>query len=323
MSEDIPYTSISLNILGLHIDDSELEDYVLYELEGCLNHCPKSLTDVGIRLPPEHLMSVLRNGLLMEEKSYDRRLLVKERDRLLPKLNDKQRHIFNLITNACLNKQELVFVYGHSGTGKMFLWKTIIYALRSEGKIVLIVASSEVYHLEEVYHFAEVYHLKEVYHFAEDYHYADVFHFAEIYHFAEVYHLEEVYHFTKVYHFAEVYHFAKVYHFAEVYHFDFAEVYHFTAVCHFAEVYHSYSGLPTCHSGLIQVEHQFILFYDLSKRNPFEKSIAVLSKYLTAVCLRNWQRFVQKLAAVYLRNWQRFIESDSGLITSQQFVIFL
>ncbi|GJU56878.1 hypothetical protein Tco_1234644 [Tanacetum coccineum] len=70
MSEDIPYTSsISLNIPNLHIDDSDLEDYVMYELEGCLNHCSKSLADFGLRMPPEHLMSVLRNRLLMAEKS--------------------------------------------------------------------------------------------------------------------------------------------------------------------------------------------------------------------------------------------------------------
>ncbi|GJY57361.1 DNA helicase [Tanacetum coccineum] len=44
---------------------------------------------------------------------------------------------------ACLNnKQELVFVYGHGGRGKTFLWKTIIYASRSKGRIVLAVASS-------------------------------------------------------------------------------------------------------------------------------------------------------------------------------------
>ncbi|GJR82602.1 DNA helicase [Tanacetum coccineum] len=144
MSEDIPYTSsISLNIPNLHIDDSDLEDYVMYELEGCLNHCSKSLADFGLRMPPEHLMSVLRNRLLMEEKSYDRRLLTAERDRLLPKLNDKQCQIFSLITDACFsNRQELVFMYGHGGTGKTFLWKTIIFTLRSQGKIVLVVASS-------------------------------------------------------------------------------------------------------------------------------------------------------------------------------------
>ncbi|GJW16859.1 DNA helicase [Tanacetum coccineum] len=73
MLEDIPYaTSMSLNIPNLHIDASELEGYTLYELEACLNHCSKSLTDFGLPLPPEDLMSVLRNRLLMEEKSYNR-----------------------------------------------------------------------------------------------------------------------------------------------------------------------------------------------------------------------------------------------------------
>ncbi|GJX42382.1 DNA helicase, partial [Tanacetum coccineum] len=144
MSEDIPYvSSISLNLPGLHIDDSELEDYVLYEFEACLNHCSKSVTDFGLCPPPEHLMSVLRNRLLMEEKIYDRQLLAVERDQLFPMLNENQRQIFILIVNACFNnEQQLVFVYGHGGTGKTFLWKTILYTLRCQGKIVLAVASS-------------------------------------------------------------------------------------------------------------------------------------------------------------------------------------
>ena len=36
----------------------------------------------------------------------------------------------------------MFFVYGHGGTGKTFLWNTIINGIRSEGKIVLAVASS-------------------------------------------------------------------------------------------------------------------------------------------------------------------------------------
>nr|GEX75019.1 DNA helicase [Tanacetum cinerariifolium] len=115
ISEDIPYTSsISHNILNLHIDDSKFKDYMLYELEACLNHCSRSLVDFSLQTPPEHLMSVLRNRLLMEEKTYNRL------------------------------EQELIFVYGHGGTGKTFLWNTIIYALRAEGRIVLAVASSGV-----------------------------------------------------------------------------------------------------------------------------------------------------------------------------------
>ncbi|GJX34395.1 hypothetical protein Tco_0245952 [Tanacetum coccineum] len=89
MSEYIPYTSsISLNIPNLHIDDSQLEDDVLYELEGCLNHYLRSLIDFGMRLPPEDLMFVLRNRLLMEEKSYNRELVAKEKASFMGKLNE-------------------------------------------------------------------------------------------------------------------------------------------------------------------------------------------------------------------------------------------
>ena len=40
------------------------------------------------------------------------------------------------------NKQELIFFYGHGGTGKTFFWTTVTIALRAVGKIVLAVASS-------------------------------------------------------------------------------------------------------------------------------------------------------------------------------------
>jgi len=37
---------------------------------------------------------------------------------------------------------ELFFVYGGGGTGKTYLWRTLITHLRGEKKIVLVVASS-------------------------------------------------------------------------------------------------------------------------------------------------------------------------------------
>ncbi|GKB30292.1 DNA helicase [Tanacetum coccineum] len=47
MSEDIPYTSsISLNILNLHINDSDLEDYVLYKLEENMRLNNSNLQDI-------------------------------------------------------------------------------------------------------------------------------------------------------------------------------------------------------------------------------------------------------------------------------------
>nr|GEU71415.1 DNA helicase [Tanacetum cinerariifolium] len=48
------------------------------------------------------------------------------------------------IYSTAKEQQELIFVYGHGGTGKTFLWKVLISAVRSEGKIVLDVASSRI-----------------------------------------------------------------------------------------------------------------------------------------------------------------------------------
>nr|GEY32122.1 DNA helicase [Tanacetum cinerariifolium] len=87
-----------IGIQNYHVNNAELQGYILYELEKILNGFGKSVTDFGLQSPPRRASS------------------------------SKQ--------------QELIFVYGHGGTGKTFLWKTIISSLRSEGKIVLAVASS-------------------------------------------------------------------------------------------------------------------------------------------------------------------------------------
>nr|GEU44823.1 DNA helicase [Tanacetum cinerariifolium] len=65
----------------------------------------------------------------------------------VPRTVSNSLHIQDLYMNdpeleANENKQEMIFVYGHDGTGKTFLWRTLINNMRSEGKIVLAVASS-------------------------------------------------------------------------------------------------------------------------------------------------------------------------------------
>lgn len=56
---------------------------------------------------------------------------------------DEQRGIFDTIMNAVTNQHGgMFFLYGYGGTGKTFMWKTLASALRSQGHIVLTVASS-------------------------------------------------------------------------------------------------------------------------------------------------------------------------------------
>ncbi|GKE66380.1 DNA helicase [Tanacetum coccineum] len=80
--------------------------------------------------------------MLMEERNYNREELKLERCNSVQKLNSEQRRIYDMVIRAdSTNEQELIFVYSHGGTGKTFLWKTIISNLRFKGKIVLAVAS--------------------------------------------------------------------------------------------------------------------------------------------------------------------------------------
>lgn len=144
MGDDIPTRASQMtHIKDLHINDAEKKGYIMFEIEMILNNCSKSVKEFGLTLPPSYLLDELHNRLLMEEKNYNREELKEEADAAVLKLNDQQRIIYNLIVDAChAKKQQMVFVYGHGGTGKTFLWRTIINRLRSEGRIVLAVASS-------------------------------------------------------------------------------------------------------------------------------------------------------------------------------------
>ncbi|GJX30902.1 DNA helicase [Tanacetum coccineum] len=144
MSHDLPdRVSKMTHIPNYHLNDSDLQGYVLYEIELILRNCSKSLQHFGLPVPPTRPLAQLENRILMEERNYNREALMQERHDSVPKLNGEHKKIYDLIIGAdATNQQELIFVYGHSGTGKTFLWKTLLSTLYSEGKIVLAVASS-------------------------------------------------------------------------------------------------------------------------------------------------------------------------------------
>nr|GEW57264.1 DNA helicase [Tanacetum cinerariifolium] len=144
MSHDIPEgVSKAVQISNYHLNDDSLQGYILYEIEIILSNCGKSLQNFGLSPPPGDLLTQLSNRLLMEERNYNRPELMQEKNESVPRLNTEQKRIYDLIINANANNQQhLIFVYGHGGTGKTFLWKTLISALRSERKIMLAVASS-------------------------------------------------------------------------------------------------------------------------------------------------------------------------------------
>lgn len=86
---------------------------------------------------------VFENRLILEETSYNREELYKQHQLMVSQLNSDQLQIYNFVVSANnTGKQILLFVYGHGGTGKTFLWTTILSYFRSLGKIALAVAAS-------------------------------------------------------------------------------------------------------------------------------------------------------------------------------------
>ncbi|XP_077251242.1 uncharacterized protein LOC143890438 [Tasmannia lanceolata] len=83
------------------------------------------------------------NKYIREESNFDRTTADLEFHHLHAGLNSEQLLIFNTIINSCVNKQGgFYFVYGSGGTRKTYLWKTLINKLRSDGRLVLSIASS-------------------------------------------------------------------------------------------------------------------------------------------------------------------------------------
>jgi DNA replication protein DnaC len=68
--------------------------------------------------------------LVQEELAYDQHSLTTDVDDAEDKLNDDQRSAYKNILNVVTNKDgKLFFVYGSGGTGKTFVWTTLLSRL--------------------------------------------------------------------------------------------------------------------------------------------------------------------------------------------------
>ncbi|XP_020108369.1 uncharacterized protein LOC109724099 isoform X2 [Ananas comosus] len=144
MADDITYRLKEvLRISSLKMPQEELQNYVLYELEVLFNKNGSSLSHFKLPIPNRLLIEDIGNRLLREEMDYDTDVLRNEHETLYNGLNTEQLAVYrSVLASVYENKGGVFFVYGHGGTGKTYLWQTIIAKLRSEAKIVLAVASS-------------------------------------------------------------------------------------------------------------------------------------------------------------------------------------
>ncbi|POG67633.1 DNA helicase Pif1 like protein, partial [Rhizophagus irregularis DAOM 181602=DAOM 197198] len=81
------------------------------------------------------------NQLIREEMSYDITLLQTALNQNVPLLNKDQRAIYYAVLSSIHDTCTCFFVDGPGGTGKTFLYNTLLATVRSCGEIALAVAS--------------------------------------------------------------------------------------------------------------------------------------------------------------------------------------
>ncbi|CAN1780530.1 ATP-dependent DNA helicase PIF1 [Linum perenne] len=118
-----------------------LSEDILYNQRRLLNrpHLVLSVDEIK-ELCLQEIQKFLQNiGTSLENFQEMRNMFHTNHD----KLNAEQKLAFDMITTAAHEQNgRCFFVEGPGGTGKTFLWKVISAKLRSEGKIVLCVATS-------------------------------------------------------------------------------------------------------------------------------------------------------------------------------------
>jgi Cdc6-like AAA superfamily ATPase len=128
-----------------NIPHEQLMSLLIRKLSDAFANSGGNKNDYGLPKIDVQCAFVDENRLINDEIDPGPLMLLMHVDSLVTQLNADQRTVYDtIIGRVYSNSPGFFFVYGHGGTGKTFLWNTIIARLRSEKKIVLVVASSGV-----------------------------------------------------------------------------------------------------------------------------------------------------------------------------------
>ncbi|XP_050887928.1 uncharacterized protein LOC127093069 [Lathyrus oleraceus] len=128
----------------LQLSDTELKNLTLIEIENMMQSNRRSLHEFTcMPYPDSYVTKHVGNRLIYDELDYNAEKEQKNFEELFHALTDEQLAIYHTIMDVVNKKRGGVFfLHGYGGTGKTFMWRTLSSALRSQEKIVLIVASS-------------------------------------------------------------------------------------------------------------------------------------------------------------------------------------
>jgi hypothetical protein len=121
-------------------------DLALLDLNNFLKQHNKSLSNYpGMPEPNGDVNNILKLPIsVSEEMNYNVDELKLIVDNNVPSLNVNQKIAYDIIMNAIYNnsKQRIFFIDGPGGTGKTFLYNTVLASVRANKDIALAVASS-------------------------------------------------------------------------------------------------------------------------------------------------------------------------------------
>ncbi|KAG5088981.1 hypothetical protein GYH30_001400 [Glycine max] len=141
MADDIVFNH---RIQGIQLFVKETKHLCLSEIENLLQGNRKSLRDFpSMPYLIGYAANTHGNKLIFNEMAYDKELLHAEFNNYYHSLTDEQDAIFDKTIRVVASQSSGVyFLYGYGGTGKTFIWKTLSSDIRSNGGIVVTVASS-------------------------------------------------------------------------------------------------------------------------------------------------------------------------------------
>ncbi|PIA30674.1 LOW QUALITY PROTEIN: hypothetical protein AQUCO_05400048v1 [Aquilegia coerulea] len=124
--------------------DSDVCDYGLFLMNDYLLESGKTLSDFpNMPLPCKIWNEVVTNRLITEHQNFVYQGLYEKTQEKVARFNTEQLNAYTEITNSVRNDSgQVFFLSGPAGTGKMFVYNTVADTLRSEGHIVIMVASS-------------------------------------------------------------------------------------------------------------------------------------------------------------------------------------
>ncbi|XP_055960633.1 uncharacterized protein LOC130015109 [Mercurialis annua] len=128
-ADDIEYNlRRDFELENVFISEERLKNYTLIELEKLINRNGYSLMDYNLPMPNRSFEYDSANKLILEELAFDITTMQIKHDQMIRTLNVEQKIIYDAVVNSvCLEDGNQFFIYGHGGTGKTYLYQTIIY----------------------------------------------------------------------------------------------------------------------------------------------------------------------------------------------------